>query len=255
MCPAYFRAAFHRRIMQSHARPERSRLRRIGMRVLRTAGRAVVGLLAFVSLYFFFAWLFSRIGVEREAGQPNELTIYIKSNGVHTDVVMPVRHRLCDWSAALPFMNTRGKDTTAQYVGLGWGDRGFYLETPTWADLTFSTAFKACFWLGRSAVHATYYRSVEEGKDCVAMQISEAQYARLIAYIDRTFAPGAGGAPVVIPTDALYSDADAFYEARGRYSFLNTCNVWANDALKATGQKAAVWAPFDWGIFHQYRKG
>lgn len=220
----------------------------------RTLGKILLGLVAFIALYFLAAWAFSRIGVKEEAGQPDEITIYIWSNGVHTDVVMPVRHRLRNWSTALPFMNTRGKDTTAQYIGLGWGDRGFYLETPTWADLKASTAFKACFWLGRSAVHATYYRSIRESEDCVAMQISEAQYARLIKYIDNTFDPGATGAPVVIPTDAQYSDADAFYEARRRYSFLRTCNVWANDALKASGQKAAVWAPFDWGIFWQYRK-
>jgi uncharacterized protein (TIGR02117 family) len=220
----------------------------------RLLAKILLGFAAFIALYFVAAWMLSRFGVKEEAGQPDQITIYIWSNGVHTDVVMPVRHRLRDWSTALPFINTRGKDTTAQYIGLGWGDRGFYLETPTWADLKFSTAFKACFWLGRSAVHATYYRRVHESKDCVAMQISEAQYARLIRYIDNTFDLNDGSTPVVIPTNAQYSDADAFYEARRRYSFLRTCNVWANDALKACGQKAAVWAPFDWGIFHQYRK-
>lgn len=220
----------------------------------RILGRVLLGIIVFIALYFIAAWVFSRIGVKEESGQPDELTVYIWSNGVHTDVVMPVRHRLRDWSTALPFINTRGKDTTARYIGIGWGDRGFYLETPTWADLKISTAFKACFWLGRSAVHATYYHKVRESDNCVAMQISEEQYARLIRYIDNTFDPNAAGIPVVIPTNAQYSDADAFYEAKRRYSFLRTCNVWANDALKASGQKAAVWAPFDWGIFHQYRK-
>lgn len=228
--------------------------RTILRKTARILGRVLLGLVAFIALYFAAAWLLSRIGVKEEPDQPDELTIYIWSNGVHTDVVMPVRHRLRDWSATLPFINTRGRDTTAQYLGLGWGDRSFYLETPTWADLKASTALKACFWLGRSAVHATYYRRVRESKNCVAMRISEAQYARLIRYIDNTFDTNATGAPVVIPTNAQYSDADAFYKARRRYSFLRTCNVWANDALKACGQKAAVWAPFDWSIFYQYRK-
>lgn len=217
-------------------------------------GRTLLGIVVFVALYFAAAWILSRIGVKEERGHNSDLTIYIWSNGVHTDIVMPARHRLRDWPASLPFDNTRGGDTSAQWLGLGWGDRGFYLETPTWADLKFSTAFKACFWLGRSAVHATYYRQVRESKDCVAMQISEKQYARLLRYMDETFDPGADGRPVVIPTNAQYSEADAFYEAKDRYSFLKTCNVWANSALKACGEKAAVWAPFDWGIFYQYKK-
>lgn len=228
--------------------------RAILLKTLRILGKTLLGIVLFVALYFLAAWAFSRVSIKEEVGQLDEITVYIWSNGVHADVVVPVRHRLRDWSTALPFMNTRGKDTTARYIGLGWGDRGYYLETPTWADLKFSTAFKACFWLGRSAVHATYYRSIRESKDCVAMQLSEAQYARLIRYIDNTFEPGINGAPVVIPTNAQYSDADAFYEAKRHYSFLRTCNVWANDALKACGQKAAMWAPFDWGIFYQYRK-
>ena len=227
--------------------------RPIWKRTLRIAARALLGFVLFVALYFSAAFLLSRMGVKEEKGQPDELSIFIKTNGAHTDLVMPVRHPLRDWDSLLPAANTRGRDTTGQYIGVGWGDKGFYLETPTWADLTASTAIKACFWLSSSAVHATYYPAIATGEDCREIRISNAQYARLLAYVDNTFEPGAAGRPQAIETDAVYGQADAFYEARGRYSFLKTCNVWTNNGLKACGQKAAVWAPFDWGIFYQYR--
>jgi len=223
------------------------------VRVLRGLIGLVLGLLAFVALYFVAAWVLSRFGAEEEAGQPDEVTIFLRTNGVHTDLVVPARHRLRHWPAALPFSDTRGGDSTAQWVGLGWGDRGFYLETPTWADLKASTALRAATGMSRTAIHATYYRDVRPAKGCVAVRISEAQYARLLRFVDASFDADSAGRPVVIPTDARYGDADAFYEARGSYSLFRTCNVWTNNALKACGQKAAVWAPFDWCIFHRYR--
>ena len=52
--------------------------------------------------------------------------------------------------------NTKSKDSTAEYLAFGWGDKGFYLDTPEWSDLKASTAFKAAFALGNSAMHTTF---------------------------------------------------------------------------------------------------
>ena len=57
-----------------------------------------------------------------------------------------------------------------------------------------------------------------------------------------------------INTDAVYGKNDAFYEANGSYSLFHTCNTWANNGLKACGQKACFWTPFDSGIFYHYDK-
>ena len=72
-----------------------------------------------------------------------EIPIYILTNGVHTDVVLPLKSEHYDWTNQLKTEHTKAKDTTMNYVALGWGDKGFYLETPTWADLKASTALKA----------------------------------------------------------------------------------------------------------------
>lgn len=207
-----------------------------------------------VGLYLLSAYGLSRITVAAEPSENDTIPLYILTNGVHTDLVMPVRTSQIDWSQSVLFANTVGKDTTAQWIAFGWGDKGFYLETPTWADLKFSTAFKAATGLSTAAIHATYYRSLREGDDCIRTSIDSAKYARLIAYIQQSFKRDDKGQIMHIVTNANYGRTDAFYEAKGSYSLFHTCNTWANSGLKASGQRACFWTPFDKGIFYQYRK-
>lgn len=219
--------------------------------LLKTLG-IIVGIVAlYVALGYFLPFI--EISA-KDDGEKKEIPIYIYTNGVHTDIVMPVQNDLHDWSAELPFTNTKSKKTDFKYIGIGWGDKGFYLDTPTWADLKFSTAFKAAFWLSESAMHCTFYREMKEGDDCKMIIISKNQYKELVKFVDDKFDKNQDGKNILIPTNAVYGDNDAFYDAQGRYSFLDTCNTWANNALKAAGQKAALWTPTDYGIFLHYKK-
>lgn len=215
----------------------------------------VIGIiLGIVIIYVILGLLIPYIPVSaKDDGQKKEIPIYIYTNGVHTDIVMPVRNDLQDWSLKIPFANTKSKKTDYQYIGIGWGDKGFYLDTPTWADLKFSTAVKAAFWLSDSAMHCTYYNTMKEGDDCKMIMISRSQYENLVKYVEDKFDRDQNGNFMLIPTNAVYSDNDAFYDAKGTYSFLYTCNTWSNNALKAAGQKAAFWTPSDFGIFQHYK--
>lgn len=211
-------------------------------------------ILGIVVLYAILGYLLPFIEVSaKDDGEQKEIPIYIYTNGVHTDIVMPVKNELHDWSSKIPFANTTSKKTDYNYVGIGWGDKGFYLDTPTWADLKFSTAVKAAFWMSESAMHTSFYHTMTEASDCKKIMISKKQYMELVKFIDTKFDRDANGNYILIPTKAVYSDNDAFYDAKGSYSFLNTCNTWANDALKAAGQKAAWWTPTDYGIFLHYK--
>lgn len=222
-------------------------------KILRRIGQALVTLIVLVGLYLLAAFILSRISVAKEAITATDLSIYIKTNGVHTDLVVPIKTPQIDWSRDITFNNTVGKDTTAQFVGFGWGDKGFYLETPTWGDLKFSTAFKAAFALSTTAIHATFYKRMDEGEDCVKIDINKQQYERLVIYIKNSFKVDLSGKVVYIKTNANYGNDDAFYEAVGSYSLFRTCNTWANSGLKSCGQKACLWTPFDGGIFYQYK--
>lgn len=211
-------------------------------------------ILGFVLLYVVLALTIPYIPVQKKAtNDVAEIPIYIYTNGVHTDIVMPIKTEQIEWSKKILFENTTSKSSDFKYVGIGWGDKGFYLDTPTWAELKVSTAISAAFWLGDSAMHTTFYKQIKEGDDCKKMLLTKAQYADLIQFVDSKFDKNSAGQNILIPTKAVYGKDDSFYEAKGSYSFLYTCNTWTNNALKAAGQKAAFWTPSDFGIFQHYK--
>lgn len=180
------------------------------------------------------------------------IEIYLLSNGVHTDVVVPVKSKIIDWSDKVQFQNTKSKDTTAKYLAFGWGDKGFYLNTPTWADLKFSTAFKAASGLSSSAMHCTFYKRMKEDELCRKIIITEKQYEQLAEFIQNSFQMK-NGQNVNIVTDAVYGNHDVFYEAKGSYNLFYTCNTWTNNALKSANQKACLWTVYDKGILYHYQ--
>ena len=88
--------------------------------------------------------------------------IHILTNGVHTDLVLPYRNQYMDWSKWVNPSQTKSGDSSAVNVAFGWGDKGFYLETKSWDELKFSTAFKALFYLVSSAMHVSFYQKLRE---------------------------------------------------------------------------------------------
>jgi uncharacterized protein (TIGR02117 family) len=90
------------------------------------------------------------------------------------------------------------------------------------------------------------------GKDCKRILLTETQYRKLVGFIQNKFDRDPNGKPILIRTDAVYGSNDAFYDAKGSYSFLDTCNTWTNRGLKIAGQKAALWTASDFGIFYHY---
>jgi uncharacterized protein (TIGR02117 family) len=221
-------------------------------KILKFAALFITSIIVFVILYLIAAFGFSKIKVNDEASNKGVIEIYIKTNGVHTDIVVPVKNEVKDWSTEVKFSNTKIPDSTANYLAMGWGDKGFYLETPNWSDLKTSIAFKAAFGLSSTAIHATFYHQISQDESCKKIKISKREYEQLVRYISTSFQTDSLGHFILIKTNANYSNSDAFYEANGHYSLFKTCNTWANNALKSCDQKACFWTPFDKGIFDLY---
>ena len=208
----------------------------------------LLSFIIFVILYFISSYFLSQITINEEQNDKDEVAIYIKTNGVHTDIVMPIQNEINDWSKQVKIEHTISKDSTYQYVAMGWGDKGFYLQTPTWSDL-----FKAATGLSSTAIHTTFYKNINEDSTCKKILISKNQYTQLTNYINNSFQKDKKGNFLKINTNANYGSNDVFYEANGSYSLFHTCNTWANNSLKASGQKCCLWTPFDTGIFLKYK--
>ncbi len=84
--------------------------------ILKTLG-VIVGI---VLLYVALGYLLPFIEISaKDDGHEKEIPIYIYTNGVHTDIVMPVKNDLHDWGAEIPFENTKSKKTDYRYIGIG----------------------------------------------------------------------------------------------------------------------------------------
>ena len=170
-----------------------------------------------------------------------KVEIYLQSNGVHTDFILPAKNHLNDWKS---FLNPKNYPLTEDdYVGFGWGDKAFYIETPRWEDLTLNTAFNALFMDSPSAMHVRYLSSAPaENERCVSLVVSEGNYVNLVTYIKNSFKTENSSA-VLIP-NASYWGYDQFYLAHGNYTLFNTCNNWTNEGLKVAGIRTARFAVF-----------
>lgn len=159
------------------------------------------------------------------------ITLYVVSNEVHADIIVPVKTDIIDWAEEFSGA-TFGSDVTAlSHVAFGWGDKGFFLETETWDDFKLSIAANALLLPSESCIHVSFTNPTYF-KDAASVTVSESQYQKLVDHIERSFNADSNQQSVQIP-DRSYSSNDAFFEANGRYHLLNTCNSWVGRGLKS----------------------
>jgi uncharacterized protein (TIGR02117 family) len=218
--------------------------------VVRLLGWGLAALLLGAALYIVAALLLGALPrnsgfVETHDGVP----VYVRTNGVHAELIVPSRHALHDWTAEFPAQHMPALPQPTEWIALGWGDRGFMLTTPTWADLRPGTALVALLGLGEGVMHVEYVETPQAYK-VRRVRLSPEEYARLVAAIRASFARDAGGAVQKLGAPG-YFGTDAFYQAVPRYTFWHTCNEWTRRVLAAAGVRTATWAPFDTAVmFH-----
>jgi uncharacterized protein (TIGR02117 family) len=164
--------------------------------------------------------------------------IYVDSNGVHTGIIVPVTAEGIDWRDLVrPEDIDDPRYAAYSFVEIGWGERTFYLETPTWRDMRPLTVLRAAIGSDRTLVHVDHLPEPQQGDSTRAITLTPEEYRRLAAAIRASFAPGGRHY-------RGYGGWDAFYDARGRYSAFETCNAWTGDMLRAAGVRVGVWTPF-----------
>jgi uncharacterized protein (TIGR02117 family) len=211
-------------------------------RIFRGLGLTLLGLAALIGLYVSVAAALMLLPANTTApAEAASVETYVLSNGVHTDLVFPVRSGTIDWRTVFDPRDARAAPPEAEFVAIGWGDREFYLHTPTWAELTPARALGALTGANASLLHVTWLTRAQLRQGAYAMPLSEAQYRRLIAHVRGSLPDGRARR---IP-DAGYGPEDAFYEALGSYHLFETCNTWTGRGLRVAGVPVSRWTPFD----------
>jgi uncharacterized protein (TIGR02117 family) len=212
--------------------------------------RGLAGIVSIPLAWFLAALLLGAVPANvafHEAGEEG-VTIFVMSNGVHTWIVMPKVDADMDWRLyALPRHLRDPRWGNADHVAIGYGNRDFYLNTPTWGDLSLRTAALALLGTGPTLLHVEHVHRPGPEPDQRPIRISRDQYRRLAGFIQRRFRLDAGGRPIPV-LGRGYGPDDMFYEANGGYSFILTCNEWTGRALRAAGVRTGLWTPFQQSI-------
>jgi uncharacterized protein (TIGR02117 family) len=224
---------------------------RVLRRSARYAGVALSGLLAAAGLYVGAAMALMLWPTTSASPQSADMVgamppveAYVLSNGVHTDYAFPIRSAAIDWTRVFAPTDAPEVPPDAEFIAIGWGDREFYLHTPTWADLTVARAVGALSGRNRALLHVTWLRRAQMSRGAYALPLSAVQYTRLITHV-RTMLPGTVAMPIA---GAHYGREDAFYDALGSYSAFETCNTWTGRGLRHAGVATSRWTPFDLNV-------
>lgn len=177
------------------------------------------------------------------------IILYVHDNGIHTGLVLPRSNAIADWSDLVRPEHLADPRYASDHLLFGWGDRAFYLETPTWGDLRPSTAFAALFGSDASLVHVDHIAAPQAADNLHVIRVTPDQYRQIAATIRAKFSLDHAGRSLPVTG---YSRADVFYEAHGRYNAFTTCNEWVGSVLRGAGVRVGAWTPFNFGVMRWF---
>ncbi|MDA3938875.1 MAG: DUF2459 domain-containing protein [Spirochaetia bacterium] len=172
--------------------------------------------------------------------------IYLVNNGYHIALVLP--RDSCPYPETFDTpLNLTGK---GGYFYFGWGDRQFYLGTPTVLNIDWSMAVKALFIPSSSVLEVLYLHTISpELPGVTSLVVTNDELKNLYQYIKAAIMESEK-----MPEQILFEEIDQafqgsiFFEANGSYSLFNTCNNWTSKGLNQAGINTHLWTPFTWGV-------
>ena len=190
-------------------------------------------------LYIAIAHLLTFFPTKIETFLEQNKTIYISYSQLHSDIIINIESLDQKWKEKLPkhIIHSNG------YLSFGWGDKEFYLNTPTWDDLKITSAFKALFLNSPSVVYVKYYRDISYFQDLKEVKLSNEQLKDLEKSIFKSF-------DFEHKKYKGYGRDDIFYSSPYQYNIFTTCNTWTGEQLKEANVSVSPWTPFSYNIIN-----
>ncbi|MDY8134450.1 DUF2459 domain-containing protein [Aquimarina sp. 2201CG5-10] len=215
------------------------------MRIAKKALKVLGIILMFPILYLVVSLAFTYITVNNEKQDiEKEHTIYLSSNGMHLEIIIPK-------TILSPTLLDGLYHNNDVFFSFGWGDRNYYIKAATSLDFTTIDRYKAAFINTPALLHVSRYRT--QRNDWLPIKMTSVQLIKINTYIQDTFKTHQGNNKIILP-GISYGTYDNFYEANGNYNGFNTCNTWVNTGLKQSDTKACLWTPFDFGLLSIHKK-
>lgn len=219
-------------------------MRAKNLKALRWTG---IALLAAILGFALTGWIGSAIPrngdwQEADPALPSTVAILVGTNGIHTEIAMPLVTTEKDWRSVFPVRDIADRSRPYTHVAVSWGERKFFLETPSWSDVNPITVLRAMTG-GEGVLHIAHYVRPAPSETYRIVHLRSKEYRALARAIETQLAPAA-----TRETLPGYGDWDVFYTAQGTYHIGNTCNQWTSDQLAAAGLSTGIFTPFSGGV-------
>jgi uncharacterized protein (TIGR02117 family) len=166
--------------------------------------------------------------------------VCVSNVGIHTNIIVPIREEIFDWNQHLGLRELTSSGAEGyKYLSFGWGDRLFYMATPTPEDFKLSNALDALTTPGPSVMYVEKLIDIPQNFEVKCVKVDRGDYLNLMAYIKSAFQMDKQQR-AIIAGDGYNLDAN-FYEAIGSYSVLKSCNAWTAAALRTADLNTPLW--------------
>jgi uncharacterized protein (TIGR02117 family) len=209
-------------------------------------------LFAVISVFMSVYLLLAPITLaKKQVTEKPQFLIYVATNGVHTDLLVPIHSEIMDWEDTLKLQDELKVDTFQTHFKFGWGDKNFFLKTKDWSDLTVGTAVNTVFGSGPGAMHLVLCTPKDlDQSQLIPLYLTKKQFVQLTQFLHDSFLWKDGIAQQIVHHP--YGTYDLFFDSSLTYSMRYTCNSWTNSGLQAAEQRSAFWAPFKGIIYSKY---
>lgn len=171
--------------------------------------------------------------------QSCDVKICAANIGIHSDIIVPIKNDIFDWQQFLSLANNGREDSTNyRYLSFGWGDRDFYMQSPTQLKQILTLGFQALFFSDASVIRVQLYQTLPRNMEIKCVGISKSNYLNLIQFIKNSFRLDNSG---VIKLN--YNSINVkFYAAKAQYSILQNSNNWTAAGLQKAQVNTPIWA-------------
>jgi uncharacterized protein (TIGR02117 family) len=186
--------------------------------------------------------------------QPDcSVKVCLDNTGIHSNFILPEATNHFDWHQYLSIENIgKYRVSDYKYLSFGWGDKDFYMSTPSLSNLNLSIALalKALFLPTPSVIYIKGYNFLPINVEIKCVNIGVIDYLKLTNFIINTFELNKNNE--ILRIGDGHTDNAGFYAAKGSYSILRNCNSWVAEGLRKANINTPLWsglpAPIMWHL-------
>ena len=213
--------------------------------------RALAGWpLLVVGLYMGAALVGSHVPANSDWVPPRDgIDIFVETNGVHVSLIVPMSAAGEDLSDLIRPDQLTNRGLYGTHAMIGWGHRRTYRNARTWGEVQSGDIASAVAGSDLTTLHIYHLINPEPLPHRKILRVTQKQYRAIIRQIRATFLLDESGKSIAY---RAYGPDNLFYDSKGHYSAINTCNNWTGDNLRNAGIRMGIWTPLPGGVMRWF---